>query len=152
MEKFGSPKAPWEGDRDIAANAIGEEALKKADAMLEGAELELATETYQVTPDKDRLVQDPTERTPGELRTADDILDSDPSQNIYYVQERPDRLELSSAHSDVPIGQASYDTTPKVTEDPRFNHVGRNASTPSITRKQVAPPKEKGFFAKLFGG
>lgn len=154
MEKFGAPKPTWEGNRDIAAEAIGEESLKKADEMLGDLDLALADDTDVVKSAQDRQPEDPMALTPEKAKTADEILSGDPSQNIYYVQERPDRLGLTDVPAATPLAKASVDVPPAPVADTRYDRVGRNFTAPTPTRSTPPAPtaKPKGFFQKLFGG
>lgn len=155
MEKFGGESKPtWGGEGDVVAEAIGEEAFKKADEMLKDLNLELATDTAtprEVIHEADHFA--PSEQ---ESRTAEQVLNNKPEDNIYLIQERPDRLQTFAVETKTPIAQASYDSAPapKVTIDPRFDHVGKNiGAVPTSPRKEVASPaKQRGFFGRLFGG
>jgi hypothetical protein len=178
MEQFGgAPKIKWEGRSDIAAEAIGEEALNEADKLLGDLELELSPlpDTTKEKPFRERTVINPAERTAEELKTADEIMAGDPSQNIYYVQERPDKLQLSSVPTKVPIAQASYDTTPQQPQPMQlhdldgqrlydnaqpnrevpdsYDHVGKNFAVAKKPASQTqVKNEEKGFLRRLFGG
>lgn len=155
MEKFGGvPRRSWEGEGDIAAEAIGQEALAKADEILGDADFTIAPDTEISKPIQDRRPEDPMALTPDKAKTAEQILNGDPSQNIHYVQERPEKPSLSSVPVQTPLAKATIDmpARPVNTTDTRYDHVGRNFTAPTTSRPTPPPAKPKSFIQRLFGG
>ena len=90
---------------------------------------------------------------------ASNIMQSGVSENVNRVlREDPKNPgihvgQLTNFETKVPIAQASYDTTPapKVTEDPRFSHVGKNINVTNRITPRTPVVEKKSLLKRLFG-
>ena len=150
MEKFGgAPENKWKGQGDVMEAAIGEEELKYAAekagdlelAPINGTEREVVHEADPFAPSTEIK------------KTAEQVLNGTPDDNIFIIQERPDRLQTFAVETTVPIAKANYDTPPvtKVTEDPRFNHVGKNIDVTNRITPRTPVVEKKSLLKRLFG-
>lgn len=123
----GARKPRWEGQSDIAAEAIGEEALQKADELLAGSELELAEDNFRV-----RQI----------------VHQTDPFAPLPHVEEKA--AEILSENKT--LDAAGFDQGKVASNDPRFDHVGTNMHTTTNAPLRQVEEKKEGFFKRLFGG
>ena len=127
-------KISWEGRSDIAGEAIGEEALRKAEKM--AGELTLAEDTYRI-------------REVNHVREVHH--EADPFAPLQKTSEKAE--EILGENS--PLAETGLAQPPRAANDPRFDHFGTKVNTPVTPpprKAYVPPPQPKSLLKRLFGG
>jgi hypothetical protein len=148
MEKMGANNVnPFERSNDVAAKALGEDALAQAERTLaeSGLELELTPEEQETVY---KVIQSVDESAPDQILTG---------EKVAWPQREINRATLENAAAPAPAEKLlSHEPiappAPILVNQGPLEQTGRNAFTPGPKRAPVVVQPKKSFFGRLFGG